>query len=92
MQEQQANQSAGSNALSQKMSLANSLLDFDRYNQEREDGLQQSAAELAAKGQQSLPDLGTYLQALGINPEDIAKDPSKYGSLLSALTKFGITS
>lgn len=92
MQEQQANQSAGSNALSQKMSLANSLWNFDRYNQEREDGIQQSVAELAAKGQQSLPDLGTYLQELGINPEDIAKDPSKYGSLLSALTKFSITS
>ena len=48
------------------------------------------AAELKAQGQQ-LPDLGQYLLALGINPQDIAANPQKYGSLLSSLTKFGVT-
>lgn len=92
MEEQQQNSSLSENRLSQQMGMANQLLDFDRYNQERNDNLQMSAAELAAKGQNSLPDLGGFLQALGINPADIAKDPSKYGSLLGSLTKFSVAS
>lgn len=90
MEEQQQNASLADNRFSQQMGMAQQLLDFDRYNQEREDNLQMSAAELAAKGQNSLPDLGSFLQALGINPQDIAKNPSNYGSLLSSLTKFSL--
>jgi hypothetical protein len=99
MQEQQQNASAGQNSFSQQLSLAQSLLGFDRDKQDRQDQLQMTAAEqansryaaeLKAQGQQ-LPDLGQYLLALGINPQDIAANPQKYGSLLSSLTKFGVT-
>lgn len=67
MQEQQENAGAQQNAFSQKLGLANQLLDFDRYNQERQDNLQMSAAELAAK-QQSQYDPNAfwqYIQGLG---------------------------
>lgn len=103
MQEQQQNASlsasSGANSFSQQLQLAQSLLGFDRDKQDREDQLQMSAAEqanaryqaeLKAQGS-AMPDLGAYLQALGINPADIAKNPQKYGSLLSSLTKFGVT-
>lgn len=99
MQEQQANQSAGANGFSQQLSLANSLLDFDRYNQERQDNLQQSAisaandryaAELKNQGAQ-LPDLGTFLQAMGMSPEDLRNKPRETASLLDVLRKFSIT-
>lgn len=91
MAEQQQNASLSQNRLSSQMGMAQELLNFDRYNQEREDNLQMSAAELAAKGQNSLPDLGSFLKALGIDPADVAKDPSQYGSLLSSLTKYSVT-
>lgn len=61
MQEQQENASAQQNAFSQQLGLANQLLDFDRYNQERQDNLQMSAAELAAK-QQSQYDPNAFWQ------------------------------
>lgn len=51
MQEQQENAGAQQNAFSQQLGMAQQLLDFDRYNQERDDNLQMSAAELAAKQQ-----------------------------------------
>lgn len=91
MQEQQENASRADSRFSQQMSVAQQMLDFDRYNQERQDNLQMSAAELAAKGQNSMPDLGSFLKALGINPEDIAKDPAKYGSLLGSLKNYSVT-
>lgn len=99
MQEQQQNASAGQNSFGQQLSLAQSLLGFDQDKQDRQDQLQMSAAEqanaryaaeLKAQGNQ-LPDLGAYLQALGITPQEIAANPQKYGSLLSSLTKFGVT-
>lgn len=99
MQEQQQNASAGQNSFSQQLSLAQTILGYDQDKQDRQDQLQMSAAEqansryaaeLKAQGQQ-LPDLGQYLQALGITPQEIAANPQKYGSLLSSLTKFGVT-
>ena len=80
MQEQQENASRADSRFSQQMSVAQQMLDFDRYNQERQDNLQNS-----------MPDLGSFLKALGINPEDIAKDPAKYGSLLGSLKNYSVT-
>lgn len=93
MQEQQENASAQQSSFGQQLGLAQELLGFDRYNQERQDNLQMSAAEMAAEqqGGRQMPDLGSFLQALGINPADIAKDPHKYASLLGALPKYSIT-
>lgn len=100
MKEQQDNQavaaqnaSMGRSNIGDQLQLAQWLMGQQTDEQRYQDQMQMSAAELAAKaaqGQQALPDLGTYLQALGINPQDIAKDPRNYGSLLSALPKFAI--
>lgn len=93
MQEQQENAAAQQNGFSQQLGLAQELLGFDRYNQERQDNLQMSAAEMASQqgSQKQMPDLGAFLKALGINPEDISKDPAKYASLLGALPKYNVT-
>lgn len=67
MQEQQENASYQQNAFSQQLGLAQQLLDFDRYNQERQDNLQMSAAELAAKQQNQYDPnaFWQYIQGLG---------------------------
>lgn len=88
MEEQNANANSQQESFSQQMSMANQLLDFDRYNQERNDSLQMSAAELASKGQSQQPDLGAFLQAMGISIEELAGDPKKYAPLLQAGTKY----
>lgn len=100
MKEQQDNQavaaqnaSMANSGIGEQLQLAQWLMGQQTDERRYQDQMQMSAAEMAAKasqGQQSLPDLGTYLQALGINPQDIAKDPRNYGSLLSALPKFAI--
>lgn len=97
--EQQDNAAAASSGFSKQLSLANSLLDFDRYNQEQQNSLQQSAAKLAndryvadlqaQSGQ--LPDLGTYLQSLGLDPDFIKKNPRDAAPLLDSLRRYSIT-
>lgn len=67
MKEQQDNASYQQNAFSQQLGLAQQLLDLDRYNQERQDNLQMSAAELAAKQQNQYDPnaFWQYIQGLG---------------------------
>ena len=101
MQQQQENNAIAaqnaaraSSGIGEQIQLAQWLMGQDTDERRYQDDLQMQAAQMAAEsasGQQTLPDLGTYLQALGINPADIAKDPDRYGSLLSAITKFGVT-
>lgn len=99
MQEQQANKSAGSDNFSKQLNLANSLLEMDRYNQEQQNSLQQSAAKLAndryvadlqAQSKQ-LPDLGTYLQSLGLDINFVKNNPRDAASLLGSLRRYSIT-
>lgn len=88
------NASRAQSGLGEQLQLAQWLMGQSTDERRYQDDLQLRAAQAAAEasaGQQALPDLGTYLQALGINPQDIAKNPDSYGSLLSALTKFGVT-
>lgn len=72
------------------LSLAQTLYGNDVDERRYQDSLAQSAAELAAKGQQALPDLGTMLQALGMTTEDVRKNPRDIASLLSALKSFSV--
>lgn len=53
MQEQQQNASRQDNSFAQQLGLAQELIGFDRYNQERQDQLQMAAAEMAAERQPS---------------------------------------
>jgi hypothetical protein len=99
MQEQSQNTSIrnanSQNGFAQQLSVAQQLLDFDRYNQDREDGLQQSAAELAAESSanqaEQLPDLGSMLQALGQDASWLTQDPGSAARLLDVLRKLDIT-
>lgn len=98
MKEQQDNQAVAAqnasvrgNDLSNQISLAQWLMGQSTDERRYQDSLQQSAAAMASKGNQALPDLGAYLQMMGINPNDIAKDPQKYSDLLGALPKYSIT-
>ena len=93
--EQQDNASLSENGFSKQLSLANSLLDFDRYNQERQDTQDQSLAKLmndrdiaAMKAQSNqAPDLRAMLKMMGVDETWLTKDPKAAASLISALTK-----
>lgn len=91
MQEQQENAAYGQNQFSQQLGMAQELLGFDRYNQEREDNLQMSAAEMMAEQQQqtALPNFDQLMQALAARglklPED---DPSQLMKMLDQARKF----
>lgn len=98
MEEQQQNASRQQDSFSRQLQLANSFLDFDRYNQEREDARGQSMAELMndrdiaqmqAQSKQ-LPDLGTYLQAIGQDSTWLRDNPQDAARLLDVLRRFGI--
>lgn len=98
MQEEQENasrtaQNNSQNGIGEQIRLAQWMMGNAKDDSRYQDELQMNVAEMAAKSQNQkvMPDLGAYLQAIGIDPADIAKDPSKYGSLLSSLTKFGVT-
>lgn len=98
MEEQQQNASLSQNNFAQKMSLAGQLYGFDRDAQDRQDSIQQRLAELMnerdiaameAQGNQ-LPDLGTYLAAIGQDSSWLREDPQSAARLLDVLRRFGI--
>lgn len=78
MKEQQDNAAASQSSFSTKWGVVQDLLGFDRYNQDREDQLQMSAAELAAKNQQqkALPNFTEIMEGMAkaglkLNPDDL---------------------
>ena len=93
--EQQDNAALSENNFSKQLSLANSLLDFDRYGQQRQDQQDQSLAKLmndrdiAAMKLQSnqAPDLRAMLKMMGVDETWLTKDPKAAASLIDALTK-----
>lgn len=99
MQEQQQNASRQDNSFSQKMQLAGQLLDFDRYGQERQDQIdanlanmmnERDIAAMKAQSQPGLPDLGTYLSAIGKDASWLREEPQDAARLLDVLRRFGI--
>lgn len=91
MQEQRENAGFQQNQFSQNVDLANNLVGFDRYNQERKDQLQMAAQEMASKNQpKPLPDLGTMLQALGQDASWLTDDPQSAARLLDVMRKLNI--
>ena len=93
--EQQDNAALSENSFSKQLSLANSLLDFDRYNQEQQASQDQNLAQLmndrdiaAMKAQSNqAPDLRAMLKMMGVDETWLTKDPKAAASLISALTK-----
>lgn len=91
MQEQRENAGFQQNQFAQNVDLANNLVSFDRYNQERKDQLQMAAQEMASKNQpKPLPDLGTMLQALGQDASWLTDDPQSAARLLDVMRKLNI--
>lgn len=98
MKEQQDNQAiAAQNAsmaqsgIGEQLQLAQWLMGQQTDERRYQDEMQMSAAEMAAQaaqGQQALPSLQGYLDALGISQEDLAKNPRDWAPLLQALTKY----
>ena len=95
LKEQQDNAALSENSFSKQLSLANSLLDFDRYNQEQRASQDQALAKLmndrdiaAMKAQSNqVPDLRAMLKMMGVDETWLTKDPKAAASLISALTK-----
>ena len=93
--EQQDNAALSENSFSKQLSLANSLLDFDRYNQEQQASQEQALAKLmndrdiaAMKAQSNqAPDLRAMLKMMGVDETWLTKDPKAAASLIGALTK-----
>lgn len=93
MREQQDNaalaaQSGGGNRLSQAFDFASEMAGFDRYNQEREDELQMSAQELAAKQKAPLPNFDQMIQALAARGIAIPEDPADLARLLDSSRRY----
>lgn len=95
MKEQQDNAATASDGFSKQLSMANSLLDFDRYNQEQQASQDQALAKLmndrdiaAMKAQSNqAPDLRAMLKMMGVDETWLTKDPKAAASLIGALTK-----
>lgn len=96
MREQEQNVARQDNSFSQKLGLAQELIGFDRYNQERQDqqdlalsGLmnERDIAEIEAQGNQ-LPNMADFLASMGISKEMLIADPQKYAALLQAGPKY----
>lgn len=95
LKEQQDNAALSENSFSKQLSMANSLLDFDRYNQEQQTGQDQALAKLmndrdiaAMKSQSNqAPDLRAMLKMMGVDESWLTKDPKAAASLIGALTK-----
>lgn len=93
--EQQDNAALSENSFSKQLSMANSLLDFDRYNQEQQASREQALAKLmndrdiaAMKAQSNqAPDLRAMLKMMGVDETWLTKDPKAAASLIGALTK-----
>ena len=93
--EQQDNAALSESSFSKQLSMANSLLDFDRYNQEQQAGQDQALAKLmndrdiaAMKSQSNqAPDLRAMLKMMGVDETWLTKDPKAAASLIGALTK-----
>lgn len=95
MQEQQANQSAaaqnaslGRSDLGRQLDLAQWMVGNNTDEQRYQDSLQQQAAEQAAQGQQTLPDLDQFLQALAARGIEIPEDPRDLASLMDAARRY----
>lgn len=88
MQEQQQNAGRQDNSFSQQLGLAQELLGFDRYNQERQDNLQMSAAEAAAKQKTALPNFDQMIQALAARGIAIPEDPRQLATLLDSARRY----
>lgn len=84
------NSQLGQRGMGDQLQLAQWLMGQATDERRYQDDLSMQAAQMAAKGQKTMPDLGTYLQSLGIDPAEIAKNPGAYGSLLNSLTKFNV--
>lgn len=94
MAEQEANRASQQNNFGQQFSLAQALLNEQQYNQSRQDELQMSAAEMLNQQAQAaadqLPDLGTYLQAIGQDANWLRESPQDAARLLDVLRRFNI--
>ena len=99
MQEEQENasriaQNNSQNGIGEQIRLAQWMMGDATDERRYQDSISQSAAELAAKGQgqgKVQPDLGAFLQAMGIDPEDVAKNPQKYAAFLGSASKYSVT-
>lgn len=99
MQEEQENasriaQNNSQNGIGEQIRLAQWMMGDATDERRYQDSISQSAAELAAKGQgqgKVQPDLGAFLDMLGIDLEDVAKNPQKYAAFLGSASKYSVT-
>ena len=97
MQEEQENasrtaQNNSQNGIGEQIRLAQWMMGDATDERRYQDSISQSVVELAAKGQGKVqPDLGAFLQKMGIDPEDVAKNPQKYAAFLGSASKYSVT-
>ena len=97
MQEEQENasriaQNNSQNGIGEQIRLAQWMMGDATDERRYQDSISQSAAELSLKGQGKVqPDLGAFLQMMGIDPEDVAKNPQKYAAFLGSASKYSVT-
>ena len=97
MQEEQENasrtaQNNSQNGIGEQIRLAQWMMGDATDERRYQDSISQSVVELAAKGQGKVqPDLGALLQKMGIDPEDVAKNPQKYAAFLGSASKYSVT-
>ena len=97
MQEEQENasriaQNNSQNGIGEQIRLAQWMMGDATDERRYQDSISQSAAELSLKGQGKVqPDLGAFLQTMGIDPEDVAKNPQKYAAFLGSASKYSVT-
>lgn len=97
MQEEQENasriaQNNSQNGIGEQIRLAQWMMGDATDERRYQDSISQSAAELSLKGQGKVqPDLGAFLQVMGIDPEDVAKNPQKYAAFLGSASKYSVT-
>lgn len=97
MQEEQENasrtaQNNSQNGIGEQIRLAQWMMGDATDERRYQDSISQSAAELSLKGQGKVqPDLGAFLEKMGIDPDDVAKNPQKYAAFLGSASKYSVT-